>query len=48
VRFLSKEAHWKLDRESMENQEDPDLADPLERRDRFDPQLDTDRPDPTE
>ena len=45
LRFLSKDAHWKLESESMENQEEPetpDLADPLDRRDRLEPQLDTD------
>lgn len=46
---MSREAHWKLDNELMENHEpvDPadlaeplDRTDPFERRERFEPQLD--------
>ena len=50
-RFLSKDAHWKLERESIENQDEadtPDLTEALERTDLVDPQLETERPDATE
>ena len=43
-RFLSKEAHWKLERESIENQEEADPGDriePVDRSERLEPQLET-------